>query len=124
MTIRFKVTVGLIVVILVANSVLSLVTLLHLSRGWLTEVQNRVRLDLNSARAAYDNYVHELGRFLEAVSLDEGLAAALEQHDCEKLSALLGKAQRTGGMEILSVLDAEGRVICRAQNPGDGGDVV
>ena len=122
MTIRFKVTVGLIVVILVANSVLSLVTLVHLGRVWLTEVQNRVRLDLNSARAAYDNYVHEIGRFLEAVSLDEGLAAALKQHDCDKLGSLLQTARRTGGMDVLSVLDGEGRVICRAQNPEDGGD--
>jgi len=122
MTIRLKVTVGLIVVLLMANSVLSLVIVVHRGHLWLTEVQNRVRLDLNSARASYDNYVQGIGRFLQAMSLDEGVATALRQEDRGKLGSLLRTAQRTGGMDVLSVLDGEGRVICRAQNPEDQGD--
>ena len=53
MTIRFKLTMGAIAAILVANSLLSLVYVVYLQRMWLDEVQTRVRLDINSARAAY-----------------------------------------------------------------------
>ena len=122
MTIRFKLTVGSIVVVVVANSILSLVCVLQLGRVWLEEVQNRVRLDLNSARAAYDGHVQGIGRFLQAASLDQGLADALRQDDRDKLRALLQGVRRTGKMDFLSLLDAEGRVICRAQNPDQSGD--
>ena len=53
MSIRFKLTTAVIAVILVANSLLSFITLQYLGHVWLGEVQTRVRRNLNSARAAY-----------------------------------------------------------------------
>ena len=70
MTIRFKLTMGAIAAILVANSLLSLVTVVYLERIWLDEVQTRVRLDLNSARAAYHNHIERISAALTAASLD------------------------------------------------------
>ncbi len=57
MTIRFKLTTTAVAVILVANSLLSFITLGYISRVWLGEVQTRVHRNLNSAWTAYENYV-------------------------------------------------------------------
>ena len=122
MTIRFKLTMAFIAVILVANSVLLFVMVEYLGRVWLSEVQTRVRLDLNSARAAYDDHIDGIARFLRAVSLDRRIAEALEENDREQLGLLLRNVHRSGGMDFVSVLDPGGKVIYRARNPEVRGD--
>ncbi len=122
MTIRFKLTVGSIVVILVANTVLSLVSVLHLGRAWLGEVQNRVRLDLNSARAAYNNHMQGIGRFLEAVSMDATLGQAVKESDGEGLQAMLSRVRHTGEMDFLAVVGPDGHVISRSRSSGQTGE--
>ncbi|MBN2474421.1 MAG: cache domain-containing protein [Pirellulales bacterium] len=122
MTIRFKLTMTTIAVILVANSLVSLLGVGYLGRVWLEEVQTRVRLDLNSARAAYDSHIDRIDWFLRAVSLDRNLASALEGDDREQLSTLLENVHGEQKMDFVSVLDAGGRVIYRARNPDRAGD--
>ena len=125
MTIRLKLTMAVIAVIFIANSVLSLVTVQHIGRVWIREVQKRVRLDLNSARAAYQNHIDGLARFLEASSLDRRVAAALVTGDRAALERHLAEVYERGGMDMLGVTDASGRVIHRACNPtGAVGDPI
>ena len=122
MTIRLKLTMAFIAVIFVANSILSLFTVRHIGQVWLKEVQTRVRLDLNSARAAYDNHVAGIARLLEAVSLDRRIAAALAGGDHGELSGLLRTVHQFGAMDVLAALDARGQVRCRIRNPRAGGE--
>ena len=89
MTIRFKLIMAAIAIVVVANSILTLVAVEYLEHRWLDEVQNRVRLDLNSARASYDNYLSGLSRFLEGVALDRNLGRGLEKTPSEESRALL-----------------------------------
>ena len=63
MTIRFKMTTIVVAVLLVANSLLSFVTLRYLGSVWLGEVQTRVQRNLNSARTAYDKRVELIAAF-------------------------------------------------------------
>ena len=122
MTIRFKLTMVSIAVILVANSLLSLVGVEYLGSVWLGEVQTRVRRNLNAAWAAYDNRIDRVLYFLRAVSVDRTAVAALKANDRARLSALVDDVHRTGGMDFVSVLDPRGRVIYRALNPQRSGD--
>ena len=122
MTTRFKLTMAFIAVILVANLILSLSTVQTIGRAWLKEVQTRVRLDLNSARAAYDNHIERIAGFLKAVSLDPRVAAALLREDREELKQLLKAVHHFGGMDMLAVLGPDGRVIARSRNRGDRGE--
>ena len=117
MTIRFKLTMIVIAVILVANSVLSLVTVNSAADFWLNEVQTRVRLNLNSARAAYQSHNDAIATFLKAVSLDDRIATAAARNDSAELEALLQEAYRAGHMDFLALLDRRGRVLYRARNP-------
>jgi len=122
MTIRFKLTMAAIAVILVANSLLSFATLQYAGGVWLREVQTRVRLDLNSARAAYDNRIHGIARFLEALSSGQTVICSLQEGDNARLHARLKNAYRIGEMDILSALDPSGKVLERARNPQCNGD--
>ena len=53
MSIRFRLTIAVIAVILVVNSLLSFLALQYLGSVWMGEVQTRVRRKSASARAAY-----------------------------------------------------------------------
>ena len=117
MTVRVKLTMVSIAVILVANSIASLGTVRYIGHVWLQEVQQSVRLDLNSAWAAYDNRIESITQFLGAICLDDSLAAALEQSDSAELNRLLGIAQDRGGMDILGVLDRSGQTCIPSDGP-------
>ena len=66
MTIRFKLLMLAIAAVLVVNSLLSLAGVQYVGRIWLNEIQRRVRMDLNSAAAAYDDYIDRIETFLRA----------------------------------------------------------
>ncbi|HUT88056.1 MAG TPA: cache domain-containing protein [Thermoguttaceae bacterium] len=122
MTIRLKVTMAAIAVILVANSLLSLVGLEYAQRVWLREVQSRVRLNLNSARSDYNHHVNGIARFLRACTLDQGIASAVGRDDVAGGAAFLENVHRVGGMDFVTLVDATGKVICRAGSPDGRGD--
>lgn len=122
MTIRLKLTLGAIAILLVANTVLSLVSVKYVERVWVDEVQNRVRSNLNSARAAYNNRIADIRRFLEAVSLDRGFASSLEGKKTDSLAPILQRVYREGGMDYVTAVDLRGKVVCRANQPGRVGD--
>lgn len=66
MSIRFRLTIAAIAVILVANSLLSYIALQYLGNVWMGEVQTRVRRNLNSARAAYQDNITTIDTYLQA----------------------------------------------------------
>lgn len=122
MTIRLRLTMGLIAVILVANSILSLVLVSYLQRVWMGEVQKRVRLDLNFARAVYQEQIDRTAGYLDAASRDRSFLAALEHHTQGELVALMADLHQAAPMDMLSLLDAQGRVILRGHHPSGSAD--
>jgi two-component system NtrC family sensor kinase len=123
MTIRFKLTTTAVAVILVANSLLSFITLGYISRVWLGEVQTRVQRNLNSARTAYENHVARIGAFLGGRSLDRALAAAAGRNDRAALATMLRELHEAGRIDFVALLDPAGKVICRAGNKQAGDDL-
>ena len=122
MTIRFKLIMAAIAIVVVANSILTLVAVEYLEHRWFDEVQNRVRLDLNSARAAYDGHLSGLSRFLQGLALDRNLSQALEKTPSQASRSLLQKAFQVGEMDLLVVTDPAGKVLYRTQNAREAGD--
>jgi two-component system NtrC family sensor kinase len=117
MTIQFKFTMWTVAVLLVANAVLAMLTVDSIGRRWLEEVQRRVQLDLNSARSAYRNRLERLGWYLRALTFSRTITVGLQRGDLPAIQTHLEKAYRTGKMDILMLLDAQGRVVCRAHHP-------
>jgi len=127
MTIQFKLTMIVIAVIVVVNSVGSYVAVQYAGTVWLDEVQTRVRLDLNSARAAYRNHKDTIVAFLQAASLDPHLVSGVVENDLPGVESLVRRAHQSGGgdvvkIDVINLLDPKGRVIYRARNPKSKGD--
>lgn len=121
MTIRFKLTMGAIAVILMANSLLSLINVVSLEDSWLNEVQTRVRWNLNSARAAYGSHAEQISRSLAVAALDQTFAA-LQDRGHDTMYAWVNGLQEATDTDFVDVLDAQGKVVCRAKNPTQHGD--
>lgn len=122
MSIRFKLTMGALAAILVANSLLALVNLVYLEHTWQDEVQARVRGNLGSAHAAYQSRVARLSQSLEIASLDQSLHQALEAGKKQDLAAWSQRLYKTVGWDFFDVLNPTGKVLYRAQNPTTQGD--
>ena len=116
MSLRFRLTMTAVAVLLVANSLLSFVMLQYLSHVWLREVQLRVKRNLNAARAAYQNRIELIGAYLQGVAHDRGLRGALGRNDAEEMRAILAELHAADKMDFLNLLDLGGKVICRARN--------
>lgn len=123
MTIRFRLMTIALAVIVVGNSVLSLLAFQYLGGVWLREVQTRVQRNLNSARAAYDNYAAQLTAFLQAASLDPALVAGARTGDAAAVAARLRGLQKAERADFLLLLDRQGKVLCRAHSALRGDDL-
>ncbi len=123
MSIRFKMTMIAIAVMLVANSLLAFIALRYLGSVWLNEVQTRVQRNLNSARAAYQKRVELIAALLQGTAHDHTLAEAIGRSDVAELESLLRNVRLTGKMDFVALVDPAGKVICRAQSQQRGDDL-
>ena len=122
MTIRFKLLMLAIAAVLVVNSLLSLAGVQYVGRIWLNEIQQRVRMDLNSAAAAYDDYIDRIDTFLRAASLDQALAQALHRGDVEPAKPIMDSLYVAARVDFVTLLDRDGNVLYRPANPDARGD--
>jgi two-component system, NtrC family, sensor kinase len=121
-TIRFRLTVGFIAVVLVANTLLSLLTITHISSVLLEEVQTRVRLDLNSARNVYEDHARGISRTLATLRLSCGITNVLISGETSSVGDLLNFARAEHNMDMLTLLDRHGKVLYRSSNRDQRGD--
>ncbi|MBN1504295.1 MAG: cache domain-containing protein, partial [Candidatus Eisenbacteria bacterium] len=122
MTIRLRITLGFMAIILIANSVLYFITVKHTGRVLIREVQTRVRLDLNSAWGVYNNTLESIDQFIRAIALDKSLAHAMKSRDRVALGRLLDTAQKQCQLDMVSAIGLDGRVLYRTSNPEQSGD--
>jgi two-component system NtrC family sensor kinase len=116
MSIRFKMATIAVAVILVANSLLSFLTLRYLGSVWLKEVQTRVERNLGSARTAYQKRIDVTTAFLRGTAGDRRWAEIMARSDPVELRRALRSVQEAGGMDFTMLLDAHGTVVGRAQS--------
>ena len=122
MSIRLKLSIGLFIIILASNIILAVVTSLYVGNIYFTEVQTRVRLDLNSARDIYNNSINQIEQVLKAVSIRRRISYPLEQEVKGDLGKVLQNIYNNSGIDMLTLVGTDGRVIYRAHNPQQKGD--
>ncbi|MFH1742871.1 MAG: cache domain-containing protein [bacterium] len=122
MTGRFKLTAGFIAVILATNGLLSFVAVNLVENVVVEEVQDRVRLDLNSAREAYNGQLEKIVSFLRAAAVHWQERYVREDDSLGEIVGLLEWLRSESGTDLLTLLDAEGRVVYRVHCPENKGD--
>jgi two-component system NtrC family sensor kinase len=121
-SLRTKLMLSFVLVVLLSGTIAAWVGFRLIGDVVVRQAQDKVRNDLNTARALYRNKLERIRDVVELTSIRyyvrEGMAAG-------NVRALGRELQRTLAMESLDVLtatDARGRVIYRARNPGVVGD--
>ncbi len=109
-------------VIILTSAVLAAITALYVNNLLLEEVQTRVRLDLNSARDIYNNHVEHIATILRATSVRRTIIFPLKEEVKGDLGKVLQTLRLEGGMDMVTLVDTQGRVIYRAHNPKSYGD--
>lgn len=122
MTLRNKITLGAILIFLLSYVLVGVVVSIYMNRVFLEQVQIRVRHDLSSASQIYEDYVERVDQILQAVSIRRRMEAPLDEEIEGDLGRVFQGIYRNSGMDILTLVDMDGRVLYRAHNPGSRGD--
>jgi len=121
-SIRLKLTIGFIVVVLLANAILIAATVQYFASRLMREVQTRVRMDLDFAHKVYHDHATRISHLLEAIAVRRTLDAPLEREVQGDLGKVLQRVRQEQGIDILTLVGPDGAVIYRAHNPGRSGD--
>lgn len=124
MTLRNKITLGSILIILLSYILVAVVVSIYMNRMFIEQVQIRIRHDLFSANQIYEDYAKRVDQILQAVSIRRRLDAPLEEEIKGDLGTVFQGIYRNSGMDILTLVGLDGKVLYRAHNPEGRGDDV
>ena len=122
MSIRFKLTIGFIVVVLLANAILAVATVEYFANRLVREVQTRVRMHLDFAHKVYHAHAERISRLLEAIAVRRSIDTPLAREVQGDLGKVLRKVWREQDIDMLTLVGPDGKVVYRAHNPGRSGD--
>lgn len=88
----------------------------------ISQVQRKVATDLRSAREIYNARLERLTEFVRFTANLDTVRRALETGDSGALMAVLQPLRVRSGEDVLTVVDASGRVAARTRNPAEAGD--
>ena len=131
LSLQTRLIVGFLIATCLTGLVAALVGIWTINKSTMDEVQNRVRQDINTAKLIYnqtlERMVSRIQFSVEGSDLYEALGDGKKQR-LEKLNGLIRHVQmiQTSGehplLDMLSIVDMNGKVLYRAANPKINGD--
>ncbi|MGC4122957.1 MAG: hypothetical protein QM765_51990 [Myxococcales bacterium] len=121
---RTRLLTAFTVAILIPSVVLALVATWTIRHQVRAEAQARVDSDLEAAK---EIYAHNLERILDAMRIHAArplALAVLADPDPDSHLEVLEQIRKTENLDVLTALDADGKVVLRAHNPGRSGDLL
>lgn len=114
--------VSFLAVIIICGLVATVVAIRLIGTGIINQAQDKVRIDLNSARHIYQDEIQEVKSLLRMTAQRFFVKNALLEQDIETLKRQLEEIRKSESLDILTLTDKNGRVIVRARNPSVSGD--
>lgn len=121
-SIRSKLLLRFLAVIAVSGVVTAWVGVRLIGDEIIRSAQDKVRLDLNSARLVYDEELEEVSDAVRFTALRFFLKEDLLSGRLDLMRAELDSIRDREGLDILTLTDPEGRVVYRTGNSGLSGD--
>jgi len=122
MRLRTKLILHFLVVVLITGVVAAVVGVLLIGDWVVSQAQNKVRMDINSAWEVYRQRVHDVQSAVRHASTRYYLRDAAVAKDWGKVSSELERVRRMEGLDVLSFTDDKGIVVARARNLNSVGD--
>ncbi len=117
-----KLILSFLTVIIIASTVFTVVGIRLISDRILTEAQQMVELDLNSARGIYEGRLNHINDIVRLTADRFFIADDLTSGNMMNAADELIRVKNAEGFDILNVTDAYGNVVLRTDNPGVYGD--
>ena len=111
-TTAVRLSLSLVAIILVVNASLALALILYVTQVLHDEVQESVRLDLNSARAVYSSQLVSMRRYLQGSALHARLVSSIEGSGATCPAAFMEDLRLAGDVDMLALVDLDGRCAC------------
>jgi len=121
-SLRTKLIASSLAVIIICGLVATIVAIRLIGTGIISQAQDKVRIDLNSARHIYQDAIGEVEAVLRLSAQRFFIKDALLENDVETLKKELEQVRKRESLDILTLTDKNGRVIVRARNPSVSGD--
>lgn len=119
---RTKFITSSLAVIIICGLAITVVGIHLIADGIVSQVQEKVRTDLNAARHIYRDEIEEVRNIVRLTSLRFFIRNAILENDIKKLEMELDAIRKRESLDILNLTDASGRVIVRSRNPSICGD--
>jgi len=121
-SLRAKLIISFLSVIIICGLVATIVAIRLIRTGIISQAQEKVGIDLNSARYIYQDEIHKVETVLRLSAVRFFIKDALLNKDIERLKRELEEIRKRESLDILTLTDEKGRVIVRARNPSVSGD--
>ncbi|MFH1421156.1 MAG: cache domain-containing protein [Planctomycetota bacterium] len=110
-------------VIIITGIVATIIGVMLIGNGIVREAQNKVNLDLNSARQVYQQKLRDIHLILSFTAIRRVvIREALQKGNIPLLLQSLKEVMQQGELDFLTITNEEGTVVLRAQNPEVLGD--
>lgn len=120
--IRTKLILGFSLVIIIGVFLSVVVGIRLIGNTIIKQAQDKVRLDLNSAREVYERESESVKSLIRLTSMRFFLRDELIEGDLEETPAELQRVRANESLDVLTLADGNGRVLFRARNPALSGD--
>jgi two-component system NtrC family sensor kinase len=121
-SLRTKLIASSLAVIVICGLAATLVGIHLIGDGIISQAQDKVRTDLNSARHLYQDRIEKIKESMRLTALRFFIKEALIRNDVERLKGELEMIRRRESLDILILTDKNGQVIVRSRNPSVHGD--
>ena len=119
---RLKLILGFLSVIVIVGVTSTLVGVHLIGDRIVKQAQEKVELDLNSAREVYKDKIRDVSISIRLTALRFFLKDAISRNDIARLKIELRRIRERESLDILNLTDKDGKVIVRARNPVIYGD--
>ena len=119
---RIKLILGFLSVIVIVGVTSTLVGVHLIGDRIVKQAQEKVELDLNSARELYKDKIKDVSTSIRLTALRFFLKDAILRNDIARLGIELRRIREGESFDILNLTDKDGKVIVRARNPAIYGD--
>lgn len=119
---RLKLILSFLSVIVIVGVTSTLVGVHLIADRIVNQAQEKVELDLNSAREVYNDKIRDVSTSIRLTAPRFFLKDAVSRNDIARLKKELRRIRERESLDILNLTDKDGKVIVRARNPVIYGD--
>ncbi len=131
MDLQSRLAFGFLIAACLTGIFATVVSIWTINRNTIDEVENRVRQDINTAKLIYNNKIDKIMYLVQFTAEGSDLRELIYKNDINGMAHLKRLIRKETGtqqgndhvfLDMLTVVDREGRVLFRAANPGISGD--